>query len=102
MTGSGIPVRLVGSNRDGTHEELIGDFQGGTVLRGVTLTDVITQRPIANLTRLPGKNPQVDPTALVWEVPHLKKYFVYIFTQVMPEDGSAVIDLPGIGKKEFF
>lgn len=85
-----IPVRLVGSDREG-NEEHIGDFQKGVALSGMNVTDVISQMPIAHLTKVPHTNPPI----FVWEVPHLNKVFWYIFFQVMPAGAPVEVDIDG-------
>lgn len=98
MADGFLPIRVIGSNPDG-HEEFIADCPSGTVTQGMTIIDVDTRRPIANLAKVPGTGTANVPIQFVWEVPTLSKFFYYIFQQVMPSDAPKEIEWPD-GKKE--
>ena len=97
-----LPCRVVASNKAGEIEHHVGDFRFGVVLKGMVLHDVETNRPIANMAKVPGTGTPLVPMEMVWEVPHLNMMYHYLFIQVMPGDAPKEINIPGEGRKLVF
>ena len=99
-----LPVRLIGSNPDGS-ERFIADFTQGLVIKGMNLVDVKTGTHVAMLTKLPGAvDPETGGPVFVWQVSGTvlvdgMRVFYYLFMQVMPSDAPKTLEIPGSPKQ---
>lgn len=68
-----IPVQLIGTDRQGT-DHVLGDFEGGVVLKGLDLQDVLTSTIVASFSI----------RRRLWVVKGVS--YPYLFVQVKPVD----------------
>ena len=68
-----IPVQVIGTDAKG-EDHLIGDFEGGVVLKGLDLMDVKSSQVVASFSM----------TRRMWIVRDTP--YIYLFCQVQPVD----------------